>query len=157
MVIMRKWQRKPYLLWADPVITDTVNLTSDVSHQRNICLRDFVHQGIISQVAKFMGPSWGSPGTYRPQMGPMLAPWTLLSGIVRRLDVWKSRDSLFKPSCRFKIWQVVDAVQMLKRLKNLKHIHHSLFRDFMRSYDLSDYWPWVWMSCTDLYIPVSIN
>ena len=27
-----------------------------------------------------MGPTWGPPGSWRPQMGPMLAPWTLLSG-----------------------------------------------------------------------------
>ena len=33
-----------------------------------------------SQIAKFMGPTWGPPGSSRPQMGPMLAPWTLLSG-----------------------------------------------------------------------------
>ena len=26
-----------------------------------------------------MGPTWGPPGSCRPQMGPMLAPWTLLS------------------------------------------------------------------------------
>ena len=32
------------------------------------------------QIAKFMGPTWGPPGSCRPQMGPMLAPWTLLSG-----------------------------------------------------------------------------
>ena len=25
-----------------------------------------------------MGPTWGPPGSCRPQMGPMLAPWTLL-------------------------------------------------------------------------------
>ena len=31
-----------------------------------------------SQIAKFMGPTWGPPGSFRPQMGPMLAPWTLL-------------------------------------------------------------------------------
>ena len=35
----------------------------------------------ISQIAKFMGPTWGPPGTCRPQLGPMLAPWTLLLGI----------------------------------------------------------------------------
>ena len=29
---------------------------------------------------KFMGPIWGSPGSCRPQMGPMLASLTLLSG-----------------------------------------------------------------------------
>ena len=34
------------------------------------------------QIANFMGPTWGPPGSCRPQMGPMLAPWTLLSGTV---------------------------------------------------------------------------
>ena len=33
-----------------------------------------------SQIAKFMGPTWVPPGSYRPQVDPMLAPWTLLSG-----------------------------------------------------------------------------
>ena len=28
-----------------------------------------------------MGPTWGPPGSCRPRMGPMLAPWTLLSGM----------------------------------------------------------------------------
>ena len=35
---------------------------------------------ITTQIAKFMGPTWGPSGSFRPQMGPMLAPWTLLSG-----------------------------------------------------------------------------
>ena len=35
-----------------------------------------------SQIAKFMGPTWGPPGSYRPQMGPTLAPRTLLSGVI---------------------------------------------------------------------------
>ena len=30
-----------------------------------------------------MGPTWGPPGSCRPQMGLMLAPWTLLSGVSR--------------------------------------------------------------------------
>ena len=33
-----------------------------------------------SQIAKFMGPTWGPPGSCRPQMGPMLTQWTLVSG-----------------------------------------------------------------------------
>ena len=37
---------------------------------------------ILPQIAKLMGPTWGPPGSCRPQMGPMLAPWTLLSGTV---------------------------------------------------------------------------
>ena len=32
------------------------------------------------QIARFMRPTWGPPGSCRPKMGPMLAPWTLLSG-----------------------------------------------------------------------------
>ena len=39
--------------------------------------------------AKFMGPTWGPPGSSRPQMGPMLAPWTLLSGS----GCYESRES----------------------------------------------------------------
>ena len=35
-----------------------------------------------SQIAKFMGPTWDPPGFCRPQMGPMLAPCTLLSGVL---------------------------------------------------------------------------
>ena len=36
---------------------------------------------INPQVAKFTRPASAPPGSYRPQMGPMLAPWTLLSGV----------------------------------------------------------------------------
>ena len=31
-------------------------------------------------IKRFMGPTWGSSGADRTQVGPMLAPWTLLSG-----------------------------------------------------------------------------
>ena len=33
-----------------------------------------------SLIARFMGPTWGPSGADRIQVGPMLAPWTLLSG-----------------------------------------------------------------------------
>ena len=35
---------------------------------------------ICTLIARFMGPTWGPHGTNRTQAGPMLAPWTLLSG-----------------------------------------------------------------------------
>ena len=35
---------------------------------------------MASQIARFIWPTWGPPGSCRPQMGPSLAPWTLLSG-----------------------------------------------------------------------------
>ena len=38
------------------------------------------HLSLATQIAKFMGPTWGPPGSCRPHVGPMLAPWTLLSG-----------------------------------------------------------------------------
>ena len=40
-----------------------------------------------TQIAKFMGPWWGPPGSCRPQMGPILAPWTLLSGYYHRCGI----------------------------------------------------------------------
>ena len=33
-----------------------------------------------TQIAMSMGPTWGPPGSCQPQMGPILAPWPLLSG-----------------------------------------------------------------------------
>ena len=40
-----------------------------------------------TQMTKFMEPTWGPPGSCRPQMGPMSASWTLLSGysIIKRI------------------------------------------------------------------------
>ena len=35
---------------------------------------------ITPKIATFMGPTWGPPGSCRPQMGPILTPWTLLWG-----------------------------------------------------------------------------
>ena len=34
-----------------------------------------------SLIARFMGPTWGPSGSDKTLVGPMLAPWTLLSGI----------------------------------------------------------------------------
>ena len=46
----------------------------------------------ITQIAKFLGPTWGPPGSCRPQMGPMLATWTLLSGDVTCLCIITPRQ-----------------------------------------------------------------
>ena len=46
----------------------------------NIVVRSILTTSILPQIAKFMGPTWGPPGSCRPQIGPMLTPWTLLSG-----------------------------------------------------------------------------
>ena len=44
-----------------------------------------------SLTARSMGPTWGPPGADRAQVGPMLAPWTLLSGLLL-----ESGGSVFK-------------------------------------------------------------
>ena len=38
-------------------------------------------------LARFMGPTWGPPGDDRTQVGPMLVPWTLLSGYTYALSL----------------------------------------------------------------------
>ena len=42
---------------------------------------------IMSLIARIMGPTWGSSGADRTQVGHMLAPWTLLSGYIWSKDV----------------------------------------------------------------------
>ena len=39
-------------------------------------------------IARLMGPTWGPSGADRTQVGPMLAPWTLLSGWWQRLTAY---------------------------------------------------------------------
>ena len=51
----------------------------------NVLTRQSIPMPLIMtvQIAKFMGPTWGPAGSCRPQMDPMLAPWTLLLGRIR--------------------------------------------------------------------------
>ena len=40
-------------------------------------------------IARFMGPTWGPSGADSTLVGPMLAPWTLLSGnAMQNCDLW---------------------------------------------------------------------
>ena len=43
---------------------------------------------IAPLMARFMGPTWGPSGADRTQVGPMLAPWILLSGTVPFALLW---------------------------------------------------------------------
>ena len=88
----------------------------------------------MTQIAKFMGPTWGPPGSYRPQMGPMLAPWTLLSG-----DVHESPCAcdpyLDAGSCC--IWQVDRPVNQQGHYSTISRLIHGtwhliLCRDLVR-------------------------
>ena len=53
-----------------------------------VCVEHKHYRDIIwasSLIAMFMGPIWGPSRADRTQVGPMLAPWTLLSGIVSQI------------------------------------------------------------------------
>ena len=50
------------------------------------CTRSRIACAGVTRIANFMRPTWGPPGSCRPQMGPMLVPWTLLSG---KLCLWE--------------------------------------------------------------------
>ena len=41
-----------------------------------------------TQIARFMGSTWGSPGSCRPQMDPMMVPWSLLSRKIWEISCW---------------------------------------------------------------------
>ena len=49
--------------------------------------------------ARFMGPTWGPSGADRAQMGPMLAPWTLLSGML--YNILSVRKMLLMPTSQW--------------------------------------------------------
>ena len=52
----------------------------------------FTINAIPSLIARFMAPTWGPSGANRAQVGPMLAPWTLLSGFAwnwpNTMNIW---------------------------------------------------------------------
>ena len=61
------------LLWTENKLPEL--LTTDASHQ-------IIKKNLVSTlVARLMGPTWGPSGADRTQVGPMLAPGTLLSGL----------------------------------------------------------------------------
>ena len=51
---------------------------------------------VLVLIARFMGPTWGPSGAGRTQVGPMWAPWTLLSGV----SLWGETTSDRFPSQR---------------------------------------------------------
>ena len=65
--------------------------TAPVVHDGTILHTRQLQRGTLSNELcldnKIHGAKWGSPGSCWPQMGPILAPWTLLSGdCLQRMD-----------------------------------------------------------------------
>ena len=63
-------------------VTQKMCLFDDVImlvHSSSIPAASATAMWITALIARFMGPTWGPSGADRTQVGPMLAPWTLLS------------------------------------------------------------------------------
>ena len=56
-----------------------------------------LYEVIGALIARFMGPTWGPSGADRTQVGPMLAPWTLLSGWFQWCGAWLSKRTVELP------------------------------------------------------------
>ena len=54
-----------------------------------------------SLIARFMGTTWGPFGADRTQVGPMLAPWTLLSGF---MSIYRDSSEIFFKKIYFFHW-----------------------------------------------------
>ena len=60
---------------------------------QDVIMDDSNMLNVQTLIARFMGPTLGSPGDDRTQVGPMLATWTLLLGksISRQLLTWRDQ------------------------------------------------------------------
>ena len=68
------------------------------NEKKRIHLTQTGSSSIRTQIARFMGPTWGPSGAYRIQVGPMLAQWTLLSG-KWWAPAWDGCVSVANPCC----------------------------------------------------------
>ena len=90
----------------------------------------------------YLGPTWCSPGSCRPQMGPILAPWILLSGVVY-VSVIYSKPYSYKLliNSLYLMWissQIICARSLLIWLFHLSFLSHAL------STHTSPTWPQAW-------------
>ena len=62
---------------------------------------------LISQIPKFIGPTWGPYESCRPKTGLMFAPWTLLSGILLFI-MYFSKKGYHQPfsTCRSRVFEL---------------------------------------------------
>ena len=83
-----------------------------------------------TQIARLMGPTWGPLGSYRPQMGPMWAPWNLLSGYDCPFLKWTAKTT----------WQGTRIAVPVMATSYYDHIAHD---DVLKWKHFPLYWPFV--------------
>ena len=68
-----------YLSWSSVSFLCCVISNSRFAHILVILICQ-LYKRLVTLIARFKGPTWGPSGAERTQVGPMLSPWTLLSG-----------------------------------------------------------------------------
>ena len=98
---LNNWQRTRTIA----VTTAPYQYVQHVAICRATSQIDNSEQHLLSpQIATFMGPTWGPPGSCRPQMSPICAPQTLLSGACMLLTPQNpSSFALFRGHIHFSI------------------------------------------------------
>ena len=109
MIWISQWNRH---LWNVILVTAIVVVVTVISI---VVIATVIFKSTL--LAKFMGPRWVPYGADRTQVGPMLAPWNLLSGNAHKIHyghmvLWVS----WRLHCLFKrlYWLVITFILALK-------------------------------------------
>ena len=65
-------------------------------------------RSLMTLIARFMGPTWGPSGADRTQVGPMLAPWTLLSGCAGHVRIPFAHETVVRTRQLFTRYSLLD-------------------------------------------------
>ena len=63
-----------------------------------------------TQITKFMGPTWGPPGSCRPHVGPTLAPGTFIRYVKYISVAWKYWCEIWDHPMKFSIVEFLQTV-----------------------------------------------
>ena len=86
----------------------------------NLLLYKFTSEA--PEIARFMGPTWGPPGSCRTQMGTMSAPWTLLSGTISDTVLWRHQGPYQILYCDVILMYIRDSFCYAGRVTNVNHL-----------------------------------
>ena len=78
----------------EPIAMDSNGLLITALNDVRYC--KIVDKGESALIARYMGPTWGPPGSCRSQVGPMLAPWALLSGWIWKIQYLEGKVFVFR-------------------------------------------------------------
>ena len=111
-------------------------------------------------IARFMGPTWGPSGADRTQVGPMSAPWTLLSGmysvsVVSMVNAFHFTDPLWGESTSDQWRALYDFFSKLKFLintlrprQNDQHFPNDMFKCLFLFENV-----WIWIKISRKFVP----